>query len=71
MKKLTKKQIEQMVLCELRYLVAEGFVADRGDGIFRMKTTKELNEELQIAGGVSTKDAEEFDNIIEELYHKR
>ena len=43
---MTKKEKEQMVLQELQYMIAEGMVVETKPGFYRLKTERELEEEM-------------------------
>lgn len=40
------------LIIEHKYLVAEGFIVDRGDGVFRYKSPEEIQEEVELLGGI-------------------
>ena len=43
---ITKKEKEQMVLQELQYMIAEGMVVETKPGYYRLKTERELEQEM-------------------------
>jgi hypothetical protein len=43
---MTKKEQEQRVLQELQYMIAEGMVVETSPGYYRLKTEKELEQEM-------------------------
>ena len=47
---MTKKEQEQLVLQELQYMIAEGMVVETKPGYYRLKTERELEEEMEALG---------------------
>jgi hypothetical protein len=47
---MTKKEQEQRVLQELQYMIAEGMVVETSPGYYRLKTERELEEEMEALG---------------------
>ena len=45
---MTKKEKEQMVLQELQYMIAEGMVVETSPGYYRLKTERELEQEMDV-----------------------
>jgi hypothetical protein len=44
---MTKREQEQRVLQELQYMIAEGMVVETSPGYYRLKTERELEQEMQ------------------------
>ena len=43
---MTKKEKEKRVLQELQYMIAEGMVVETSPGYYRLKTERELEQEM-------------------------